>query len=151
MISTFVVGKWLEIEVIRKFVIPFQNYKQNQFWQCRIYRANTLMHFVTWRNQLNPHTAFIFPLFDKIYLFPLFNKWVLRFIITGLLYSALSAQSRVCPYYLLNFSLITNLCILYEFDFQIAFKSQLCTRLSTTTIISEWILCTYVYNIVHPG
>ena len=60
MISTFVVGKWLEIEVVRKLVTPLQNYEQNQFWQYKIYHANTLTHFVTWRNQFNPHTAFIF-------------------------------------------------------------------------------------------
>lgn len=85
MISTFVVGKWLEIEVARK-LITLQNCEQNQFWQYKIYWANTLMHFVTWRNRFNPCTAFIFPLFKKIYLFPLFNKWVFKFIVTGLFF-----------------------------------------------------------------
>lgn len=52
MISTFVVGEWLEIEVVRKLTIPLQNYEQNQLWRYKIYPANTFMHFVTWTNNL---------------------------------------------------------------------------------------------------
>lgn len=64
-------------------------------------------------------------------------------------------HSQDCYYYLLNFHLTSNNNNLslyyYEFDFQSAFKSQLCTKLSTITIVSRLILCKYMYNTAYPG
>lgn len=39
MISTFVVTPWLETELVRKLIIPLQNYEQNQIWRYKIYPA----------------------------------------------------------------------------------------------------------------
>lgn len=96
MISTFMVEKWLEVEVVRKLVIWLQNYEENQFWQYKIYSTNTLMHSVTRRNWFNPHTAFIFPFFNNTYFFPLFNKWVLKLIITGAFFFLIYWHSQDC-------------------------------------------------------